>query len=198
MISRWKDPQRYKNLIKSSWTERANPHCDVILNSQSLARTVSAIDILLWAAAFVGLISFGPGPYNQCNIHLDLSPMSNAAELIMHAVNALVRAGNFGGVAALRCTLSTRTSFRRMLSRIDGKYRRPQDLWKSDSARNASPPTDVLRVARRIVSKRGSHGEFSDRLGLSRGKACTLARYPVRTPLRERGYWIGQGQRLDH
>jgi Ca-activated chloride channel homolog len=41
----------------------------------------------------VGLITFGPGPYNQCNVKLDLKPTPDAFSLIMSAVNALVPAG---------------------------------------------------------------------------------------------------------
>ena len=41
----------------------------------------------------VGLITYGPGPYNQCNVKLDLKPMADAFKPIMHAVNALVPAG---------------------------------------------------------------------------------------------------------
>jgi Ca-activated chloride channel homolog len=41
----------------------------------------------------VGLITFGPGPYNQCNVQLDFAPMSNAAHEIMDAVNSLTPAG---------------------------------------------------------------------------------------------------------
>ena len=41
----------------------------------------------------VGLITYGPGPYNQCNVKLDLKPTPDAASLIMGAVNALVPAG---------------------------------------------------------------------------------------------------------
>jgi Ca-activated chloride channel family protein len=41
----------------------------------------------------VGLITYGPGPYRQCNVELNLRPMSNAAQRIMHAVNALNPAG---------------------------------------------------------------------------------------------------------
>ena len=41
----------------------------------------------------VGLITYGPGPYSQCNVHLDLKPVANAAEPIMRAVNALTPAG---------------------------------------------------------------------------------------------------------
>jgi Ca-activated chloride channel homolog len=41
----------------------------------------------------VGLITYGPGPYNQCNVQLDLKPMPDAAKKIMTAVNALIPAG---------------------------------------------------------------------------------------------------------
>jgi Ca-activated chloride channel family protein len=41
----------------------------------------------------VGLISFGPGPWNQCNVHLNLKPTANAAFTIMSEVDALVPAG---------------------------------------------------------------------------------------------------------
>lgn len=41
----------------------------------------------------VGLITYGPGPYNQCNVKLDLKPTPDAFKPIMRAVNALVPAG---------------------------------------------------------------------------------------------------------
>jgi Ca-activated chloride channel family protein len=41
----------------------------------------------------VGLITYGPGPYNQCNVKLDLKPTPDAATQIMSAVNGLVPAG---------------------------------------------------------------------------------------------------------
>jgi Ca-activated chloride channel family protein len=41
----------------------------------------------------VGLISFGPGPWNQCNVQLNLKPTPDAAELIMKEVDSLVPAG---------------------------------------------------------------------------------------------------------
>ncbi len=41
----------------------------------------------------VGLITYGPGPYQQCNVALDFRPMPNAAEPIMSVVNALNPAG---------------------------------------------------------------------------------------------------------
>src|SRR5690606_24952532 len=41
----------------------------------------------------VGLITYGPGPYQQCNVQLNFTPMANAAEPLMHEVSALVPAG---------------------------------------------------------------------------------------------------------
>ncbi|HSD92140.1 MAG TPA: VWA domain-containing protein [Methyloceanibacter sp.] len=41
----------------------------------------------------VGLITYGPGQYNQCNVKLDLKPTPDAGKLIMSAINALVPAG---------------------------------------------------------------------------------------------------------
>jgi Ca-activated chloride channel family protein len=41
----------------------------------------------------VGLITYGPGPYQQCNVQLAFKPTANAAGLIMQAVNALSPAG---------------------------------------------------------------------------------------------------------
>jgi Ca-activated chloride channel family protein len=41
----------------------------------------------------VGLITYGPGPYNQCNVKLNLKPTADAAGPIMSAVNGLVPAG---------------------------------------------------------------------------------------------------------
>ena len=41
----------------------------------------------------VGLITHGPGVWNQCNVHLDLPPTEHAASRIMTVVNALTPAG---------------------------------------------------------------------------------------------------------
>jgi Ca-activated chloride channel homolog len=41
----------------------------------------------------VGLITYGPGPYQQCNVQLDLEPQTNAAERILSIVNGLTPAG---------------------------------------------------------------------------------------------------------
>ncbi len=41
----------------------------------------------------VGLVTYGPGPYQQCNVHLDLKPTANAGAFIMRTVNALTPGG---------------------------------------------------------------------------------------------------------
>ena len=50
----------------------------------------------------VGLITYGPGPYQQCNVELNLKPTENAAEAIMQAVNALNPAGKTPLTAAVK------------------------------------------------------------------------------------------------
>jgi Ca-activated chloride channel homolog len=41
----------------------------------------------------IGLITYGPGPYAQCNVELDFPPIPNAAQRIMSVVNAINPAG---------------------------------------------------------------------------------------------------------
>ena len=41
----------------------------------------------------VGLITYGPGPYRQCNVQLDLRPIADATEPIMTVVSGLNPAG---------------------------------------------------------------------------------------------------------
>ena len=41
----------------------------------------------------VGLVTYGPGPYQQCNVELNLRPTPDAAQRIMHDVNELNPAG---------------------------------------------------------------------------------------------------------
>src|SRR4029077_13072404 len=70
---------------------------------QGIATTIPRIDearhalaeVLPSATKFrrVGLITYGPGPYQQCNVHLDLKPTANAGAFIMRTVNALTPAG---------------------------------------------------------------------------------------------------------
>jgi Ca-activated chloride channel homolog len=49
----------------------------------------------------VGLITYGPGPYQQCNVQLALKPTANAAGLIMAEVNGLTPAGKTPLTAAV-------------------------------------------------------------------------------------------------
>jgi Ca-activated chloride channel family protein len=49
----------------------------------------------------VGLITYGPGVWNQCNVHLALKPTANAATPIMVAINALNPAGKTPLTAAV-------------------------------------------------------------------------------------------------
>ena len=50
----------------------------------------------------VGLITYGPGPYEQCNVQLDFRPMPNATKSIMSIVNAIKPAGKTPLVAAVK------------------------------------------------------------------------------------------------
>lgn len=49
----------------------------------------------------VGLITYGPGPYQQCNVQLAFKPTLDAAGLIMQEVNALNPAGKTPLTAAV-------------------------------------------------------------------------------------------------
>jgi Ca-activated chloride channel family protein len=51
----------------------------------------------------IGLIDYGPGPYNRCdNIELQLRPTPNAASVIMKAVDSLIPAGRTPLTSAVR------------------------------------------------------------------------------------------------
>lgn len=63
------------------------PRIDVVRSA--LAKVLPSITRL----RRVGLITYGPGPYQQCNVQLNLKPMPNAGDLIMREVNALTPAG---------------------------------------------------------------------------------------------------------
>ena len=49
----------------------------------------------------IGLITYGPGPYEQCNVTLDFRPMPNAAPQIMSVVNTINPAGKTPLVAGV-------------------------------------------------------------------------------------------------
>jgi len=49
----------------------------------------------------IGLITYGPGPYQQCNVALNLPPTPNAAKRIMRVVNVIDPAGKTPLVAGV-------------------------------------------------------------------------------------------------
>jgi Ca-activated chloride channel family protein len=61
-------------------------------------------EVLPNAAKFrkIGLITYGPGPYAQCNVTLNFLPMPNAAAPIMSVVNAINPAGKTPLVEAVK------------------------------------------------------------------------------------------------
>jgi Ca-activated chloride channel family protein len=79
---------------------------------QGIATTIPRIDEVRGALAAVlptvtrvrrvGLITYGPGPYQQCNVQLNFRPTENAASLIMQVVDALSPAGKTPLTAAVR------------------------------------------------------------------------------------------------
>jgi len=80
--------------------------------NQGIATTIPRIDEVRGALASVlptvararrvGLITYGPGPYQQCNVQLNLKPTENAAGIIMQEVNALNPAGKTPLTAAVK------------------------------------------------------------------------------------------------
>lgn len=50
----------------------------------------------------IGLITYGPGPYAQCNVQLDFSPVPDASQRVLSAVEAIVPAGKTPIVKAVR------------------------------------------------------------------------------------------------
>jgi len=80
--------------------------------NQGIATTIPRIDEVRGALASVlpivtrarrvGLITYGPGPYQQCNVQLNLKPTENAASIIMQEVNALSPAGKTPLTAAVK------------------------------------------------------------------------------------------------
>jgi Ca-activated chloride channel family protein len=79
--------------------------------NQGIATTIPRINVVRSALAKVlpsvtrfrrvGLITYGPGPYQQCNVHLALKPTLDAAGLIMQEVNALNPVGKTPMTAAV-------------------------------------------------------------------------------------------------
>jgi len=50
----------------------------------------------------IGLVTYGPGPYQQCNVQLDFEPIWSATEPVMRVVNGLNPAGKTPLVTAVK------------------------------------------------------------------------------------------------
>ena len=50
----------------------------------------------------IGLITYGPGPYAQCNVQLEFSPLPDASQRILSTVEAIVPAGKTPIVKSVR------------------------------------------------------------------------------------------------
>ena len=85
----------------------------------------------------VGLVTYGPGAYNQCNVKLEFAPTPNAAALIMRAVGSIVPAGRTpltDGIEKAAEALDYRTKPGVIVVLTDGEEtcgRNPCDLVKS-------------------------------------------------------------------
>lgn len=65
---------------------------------------IALAQVLPHAARYrkIGLITYGPGPYEQCNVQLDFEPMWNATQPIMSVVNKINPAGKTPLVSAVK------------------------------------------------------------------------------------------------
>ena len=89
----------------------------------------------------VGLITYGPGAYNQCNVQLNLGPTVGAAERIMREVNALIPGGRTPLTSAVdKPPLRSNTAQSRGLSLSSPTARRPAAGPPANSAGGCTPP----------------------------------------------------------
>lgn len=98
----------------------------------------------------VGLITYGPGPYQQCNVELQLRPQPNAAKRIMEIVESLNPAGKTPLVQAVEKAaevLDFRTSPGTVIVLTDGEETcggAPCDLGKMLAAEGAQLTVHVI------------------------------------------------------
>jgi Ca-activated chloride channel family protein len=78
-------------------SETANYHTRI----EKVRRSLEAVLPSVTRFRRVGLITYGPGPSNQCNVQLDFPPEANAARRIVDAVSRLVPAGRTPLTAAV-------------------------------------------------------------------------------------------------
>jgi Ca-activated chloride channel homolog len=147
----------------------------------------------------MGLITFGPGPWNQCNVHLNLKPTANAAFTIMSEVNALVPAGKTpltSGVEQAANVLDYRNKPGAIVVVTDGEEtcgRSPCDLAKKLHAAANQLTIHVIVSATRVTvgrasraSKRQSASPNRAEVSISQLILSKTLRPPLRRP------WIAQ------
>jgi hypothetical protein len=122
----------------------------------------------------IGLVTYGPGPWNQCNVKLEFKPTANAAFPIMSTVNAIVPAGKTPltqGIEEAAEALDFRTS-RASSSSSPTVKRRAGDLLAS-SASGSAP---------RAISLPSTPLPLDTRATLGQGEATswTLCAWPNR------------------
>ena len=112
----------------------------------------------------VGLITYGPGPGNQCNLKLNLKPTANAATLIMQDLEGISPAGKTPlttAVATAADVLDYRNSPGVIVLLTDGEETcgaSPCELGKELRAEAANLTVHVIGFRTRGFSWTGEHG----------------------------------------
>jgi Ca-activated chloride channel family protein len=112
----------------------------------------------------VGLITYGPGPGNQCNVKLELKPTENAAEPIMQSLEDISPAGKTPltmGVSTAADVLDYRRKPGVIVLLTDGEETcgaSPCELGKELSAQAANLTVHVIAFRTRGFSWTGENG----------------------------------------
>ena len=112
----------------------------------------------------VGLVTYGPGPGNQCNVKLDLKPTANAAPLIMQDLEGISPAGKTPlttGVATAADVLDYRSKPGVIVLLTDGEETcgaSPCELGKELRAQAADLTVHVIAFRTRGFSWTGEQG----------------------------------------
>jgi Ca-activated chloride channel family protein len=111
----------------------------------------------------VGLITYGPGPGQQCNVKLDLKPTANAADLIMRDLDGLTPTGKTpltAAVAEAAQVLDYRKSPGVIVVLTDGEETcgaSPCDLGKELHAEAAQLTVHIIGFRMKDFSWTGEH-----------------------------------------
>jgi Ca-activated chloride channel family protein len=112
----------------------------------------------------VGLITYGPGPGNQCNVKLDLKPTANAAGLILQKLKSISPAGKTPlttAVAKAADVLDYRRSPGVIVLLTDGEETcgaSPCELGRELRVQAANLTVHVIGFRTRGFSWTGEHG----------------------------------------